>query len=189
MLAEEELKRLVASAPEGADSIDAENLTATRTEIPSHPKFEELVLQRDGDPNARKVRYADDGTDLHPLDGSLESLEALNRKAKLRLKRPSDVGPYLRFYFGHLGDGSLRVVETADEVPWNRAAPKDEVARARDAVGPVRAKEDREGFRALATAVFREALVRLKIIVETAGGVRVEDKEVLVDGVVGPAAD
>lgn len=119
-----------------------------------------------------RYRYGLEGERVVALGDKPEAVYELNEREGLSLGRDT-VRPYVRFFFDSVGGRKMRIVESAEEIPWRSRAPEDpRPAHTKPAVKPVTVEPSQGGYRAVANATWAEVLVEVTLEVSSAGQVR-----------------
>jgi hypothetical protein len=117
-----------------------------------------------------RLRYGLEGDRVVALGERPEAVYELNERDGLALGRDS-VPSYVRFFFDSVGGRKLRVLESADEIPWRPRSPEDtRPAPTKPAVKPVTVEASLGGdFRAVANAIWDVMLVEVTLEVSPRG--------------------
>jgi hypothetical protein len=117
------------------------------------------------------IKFLDDGKNLFVLDGTPS---AINEAANIEMLKLTEgqAKPFLKFYFQHVGNGELTIVESVEEVqgvPAKRPLKWANDANLRQLVKPFRAEPQGDHFVLKFTGVWESLLVEMTMLLQTNG--------------------
>jgi len=138
--------------------------------------YEAQVVLPDGTPGI--AAFLQSGTKTFPVDGTLESVHALNAASQLKLDNVGLATDYMRFWLGmdQLSSGRLNVIDAPGEIDWlpeATAAQRESVAAN---IKPLTAEpiSDR-GWQAISTIQYNGYLERASLHLSRFGEIKVEN--------------
>jgi hypothetical protein len=127
-----------------------------------------------------RYRYGLEGERVVALGEKPDAVYDLNDRESLSLGRDA-VRAYVRFFFESVGDRKMRIVESAEEIPWRRRAPEDpRPATERPAVKAITVEASpKGGYRAVANATWDFMLVEVTLEITSQGRVHPASQRLL----------
>lgn len=139
------------------------------------------VVDLDVETSAGRIRYRYglEGERVVALGEKPEAVYELNDRETLSLGRDA-VRAYVRFFFESVGDRKMRIVESAEEIPWRQRAPEDPRPAERPTVKAIAVEASPTGgYRAVANATWDFMLVEVTLEITSHGRVHPASQRLL----------
>lgn len=182
---EDLVRRIAAVSPAHTQMVSVSAAHPRPEELPFFKKCYLWNLEAGPAGDRKELAYLDNGAQVVHLDGTIDRLYEANRRMGLAL-RSSHVPQYLAYFFANLSGGTLRIVNTVEDL--FRVLPKHSTPQAerlverseRSIIRLVDQKNATLGWQARFTATWEELLLSVEVRLDRDGTVTVKDKKLLV---------